>query len=121
MTDQKSGPQPHTGAVSQPKPSSLGLLLGRLEHLLAPDAFHSLVVHPPAVTLQQGRDPAVAIAAILAGQFDDLATQRLFTVFDLGLESLGGPGLADNCANPSLGYPQSLLPALHATPTPLGA
>jgi len=116
-----SGPQPYTGAVSQPKPAPLGLLLGHLEPFLAPDALYTLVIHPPALTPQKGRDPTVAITTILAGQLDNLAPKCLFIVFDLELETLGGPRLADNLADSSLGCPQSLLQALHATPAALRA
>jgi len=79
------------------------------------------VIHPPAVTLQKGRNPTVTIATILAGQLDDLTTQSLFIVFGLGLKTLGGPGLANYLAGPPLGNPQSPLQALYATPAPLGA
>src|SRR3712207_9025757 len=75
------GPQPDAGSVRQPEPAALGLLLGDLQPLASPDPLHPLVVHHPA-----GRGPqqlgylALAIAAVLARQLDDVGRELFFVV-----------------------------------------
>lgn len=41
--------QTHTGAVVESQTASLGLPLGNLQPLLAPDAHHPRVIDPPAI------------------------------------------------------------------------
>ena len=44
----------------------------------SPDTLNPLVVHVPARVVQQARDHAIAITAILAGQLDDVVGQSPF-------------------------------------------
>ena len=70
------GPKANTGAVVEPEPPPLGLLLGHLESLLSPDPFNTLVVHPPAlVVIEKRRNSPVAVPAVLGGQLDDISSQ----------------------------------------------
>ena len=69
------GPQPHARAIVQPQPPLLRLFLRNLEPLASPQALHPLGVHLPAGIPQQGRDPAIPVAAILPRQLDQLGHQ----------------------------------------------
>src|SRR4028119_2387014 len=74
------GSQPNAGPVRQPEPATLGLLLGDLQPLASPDPLHPLVVHHPAgCGPQQLGYLAVAVAAVLAREFDDVG-RELFRV-----------------------------------------
>ena len=89
----------------EPEPAALGLLVGNLQPLAPPDPFDPLVVDDPARLLRSSSgDLAIAVAAILAGQFDDVGGQPLFVFSaprDLALrravlpERRAGPALGD--------------------------
>lgn len=64
-------PQAHARAVVEPEASPLRLSGWDFEPLPPPDALDPLHVDRPAVTPEQGRDPAVAVASILQSQGDD--------------------------------------------------
>ena len=64
-------PQTQARAVVEPKACPLRLASRNLEPLVAPDPLDALHVHRPAVTLEQSRDPTVAVAPVLEGQSDD--------------------------------------------------
>jgi hypothetical protein len=72
------GSEPDAGAVVQPEPSFLLLLLWNLQPFTSPDALDPFVVHVPARVVQQARHHAVAIAPVLVGQLDDVVGQTLF-------------------------------------------
>ncbi len=55
---------PHTGAVSEPEPRPLRLLLWHLEALLTPDPLDALGVDTPPFVAQDGSDPQVPGPAI---------------------------------------------------------
>src|SRR5687768_13739303 len=75
------GPQPEAGPVRQPEPATLGLLLGDPQPLTSPDPLHPLVVHDPARgRAQQFGDLAVAVAAILARELDDVGGELFLVV-----------------------------------------
>jgi len=58
------------------------LSLWYLQPFATPDTFDPVFAYLPACTLQQRRNPTVAIAAIVAGQLDDGLGQSIF-VFTL--------------------------------------
>src|SRR5438067_8411677 len=72
------GSQPDAGSVIQPQACALGLPGGDLQPLASPDPFDPLVVDQPAGPPQQLGDLAIAVAAILPGQLDDVGGQPLF-------------------------------------------
>src|SRR5947209_8762404 len=72
------GPEPNARPVIQPQPPALGLLGRDLQPLASPDPLDPLVVHQPAGPAQQLGDLAIAIAAVLPGQFDDVVCQSRF-------------------------------------------
>ena len=74
------GPQPDARSVIQPETAALRLLGGDLQPLASPDPLDPLVVDQPAGPAQQLGDLAIAVAAILPGQLDDVGRQPLFIV-----------------------------------------
>jgi len=74
------GPEPDARSVIQPKASALGLPGGDLQPLASPDPLDPLVVDQPAGPTQQRGDLAIAVAAVLPGQLDDVGGQPLFVV-----------------------------------------
>ena len=73
-------PQPDARAVIQPESPAFRLSGGNLQPLTPPDPLDPLVIDQPARVAQQRGDLAIAIAAILAGEFDDVGRQPLFIV-----------------------------------------
>ena len=65
-------PQTEARSVVEPEPTPFGLFRWDFQPLTTPDAFHTLPVHPPPRGPQERRDPAVSVAAILAGELDDV-------------------------------------------------
>ena len=75
----------------------------------------------PALSTQQDRDPAIAIATELTGKIDDGFGERCFIVGHLGNMSLGRADLTKNLTGPTLGNTKRLLDMMHADPTTGGA
>ena len=71
------GPQADAGAGGQPQPSAFGLLGRHFQPLPPPDALYPAVADRPARLTQQGSDLAIAIAAVLAGELDDVSGQTV--------------------------------------------
>ena len=99
------GPQPDARAVRQPQPAALGLFGGNLQPLSPPDPLDALVVDDPAGRCsQQLRDLAVAVAAVLPRQFDDVGGQPLLVVTPLGRLALRRAMLSECRAGTTLGH-----------------
>jgi hypothetical protein len=73
-------PQPNARSVGQPEPAALGLLMGNLEPLTLPDTLDPLVVDYRALLAQERGDLAVAIAAVLPGELDNIGGETLLVV-----------------------------------------
>ena len=74
-------PQTDAGAVGEPQPTSFGLFAGNLQPLASPNALDPLVIDDPArLRPQQLRDLPIAVAAILASEFDDVGGQLLLVL-----------------------------------------
>ena len=70
------GAQADAGSVSQPEPTSFGLSGRNLQPLAWPDPLDPLVIDRPACRRAQQRgDLAIAVAAIAADQFDEVASR----------------------------------------------
>jgi hypothetical protein len=116
------GPQPDAGPVRQPEPAALGLLLGDLQPLTAPDPLHPLVVHHPA-----GRGPqqlgylAVAVAAILARKLDDVGREPFLIIPAPRKLALCRAVLAERGTGTTLGNLQFVLDVLDAGAATRGA
>jgi len=68
-------PQPDAGPVRQPQSPPFRLLTGYFEPLAPPDPLHPAIAHRPARLTQQGSNLAIAIAAVLPSQFNDVGRQ----------------------------------------------
>jgi hypothetical protein len=74
------------------------LLLRDLQPLPPPDPFDPLHVHDPAGVTQQGRDPPIAVAAILGCERDDVRGERLLVGAPARHLPLGRSMLAEHTA-----------------------
>jgi hypothetical protein len=115
------GPEPDAGAVVQPEPTALRLLLGNLQPLASPDPLDPLVVDQPASPAQQRGDLAIAVAAILAGQLDDVGRQPRFILMALRDLALGRAMLAERRTGAALGDRQLAPNMLNAGAATRGA
>ena len=71
-------PKTDARSVTEPQPPAFGLLLGNLQPLTPPEPLNPLVVDDPARLIpQHPRNLAIAVAAILSGQLDDVGDQPL--------------------------------------------
>jgi len=99
-------PQPDAGSVRQPEPPAFGLFAGNLEPLTPPDALDPLVVDQPAGPAQQRCDLAIAVAAVLPGQLDDVGSQPLLVVPAARNLPLGRVMLSERRIGTALGHRQ---------------
>ena len=97
------GPESDAGAVVQPETTALRLPGGHLQPLASPDPLDPLVVDEPAGPAQQLGDLAVAVAAVLPGQFDDVGRQPLFIITALRDLALRRAMLAERRTGAALG------------------
>jgi hypothetical protein len=112
------GAKPNAGAVAQPEPTALGLPCRDLQPLASPDPLDPLVVDQPAGPAQQLGDLAIAIAAILPGQLDEIGGQPLLVVTALRGLALRRAMLAERRTGAPLGdgqRPSNMLDAGAAT------
>jgi len=94
------------------------LLLRHLQTLAPPDPLNPLVVDQPPGITQQGRDLAVAIAAVLPGEFDDVGRQPLLVVAALRRLALRRAMLPERRTGATLGNANNMTNMLDAgTPT----
>ena len=98
--------QADAGAVGEPKASTLRLLGRDLQPLAPPDPLDALVVHEPACSPQKRADLAIAIAAVLAGELDEVGRERLLVVTAPRHLALRRAMLTERPAGPALGDPQ---------------
>lgn len=78
------------------------LVARRVHGLPATDAFHLIAARPQAAAIHYGRDPAIAIAAILAGETDDALRKQVFVEPEDGAIVLFAPRLARSAAATAL-------------------
>ena len=76
------------------------MAFGYLQAFFTPQAFHLLVIDPPAFDAQQSRDLAIAIPAILLGQPDQGESQFFVVSLDRGI-ALCAARLANDFAGAS--------------------
>jgi hypothetical protein len=101
------GAQTDAGSVVEPEPAPFGLPGGDFQPLAPPDPLDPFVVDDPACHRSQHfRDLPIAVAAILAGQFDDVGGQPLLVVWPSGNAALRGSVLSEHAADPPLGQLQ---------------
>ena len=113
------GPPPHQRAGREPEAAPFGVLPGDPQAFLTPEPRDPLVVHPPALLAQQGRDATGAVAAEAGGQRDDARDQRRLIRGRPGHVALCRPRLAGDLAGPPLRH-RVLVRAGGCRPAPLG-
>jgi len=72
--------QPDNRTIIEPQTTSFRLFLRDFQPLSVPDPFHAFVIDDPALILQQGSYPAVAVTSVLAGQINDPCSQIFFII-----------------------------------------
>ena len=115
------GAQPDAGAVVQPQTVPLRLFGGHLQPLAPPQALDPLVVDLPAGIAQQGRDAAVAVTAVLAGQLDHVRDQAILVVTAARDAALGRAMLSQHPAGPPFRDPKPVADMIDARPPARGA
>ena len=96
------GSEPDARPIIEPQSCPLGLLAGYFQPFPPPDPLHPLVVHLPTAVLQESGDPTVAVPTKVPCQSDDIDGQHLLVFRTCGFIPLGGPGLAEYPADPTL-------------------
>lgn len=115
------GPQPDARSIAQPQAAALWLSGGDLQPLASPDPFDPLVVDQPTGPPQQLGDLAIAVAAVLPGQFDDVGGQPRFIVSALRDLALRRAMLAERRTGATLGNRQRSANMLDAGAATRGA
>jgi hypothetical protein len=111
-------PQPDTRSVVEPETSSLWLFWWNFQPLSSPQSLDPPVADRPASLSKEGRDAPIAIAAILAGQFDHAGDETLFIGTSMRATPLRGAVLAQNATDTTLRYlhsPTNMIDAGTAT------
>jgi hypothetical protein len=115
------GPKTDTRSVVEPKTAAFRLLCENLQPLTPPDPLDALLVHRPAGRPQERRNPAVSIAAVLAGKIDNVGGQCRFVIGRPRYLALRGPVLAESLACASLRHTEFSPYMVHAGATTCGA
>ena len=113
--------KPDTGTIIQPETTPLGLSRRHLQPFSPPDPRDPFGIHMPPLGTQQGRDPAIAVTAKLAGKVDNRFSERYFVIRHFGNMPLGRAGLTENPTGPTLGNTECLLNMVDVVPTTLNA
>jgi len=114
-------PKPDARTFIQPEPAALGLSVRNFEPLTPPYPFNPFDVHHPARTVQHRRDAAIAIAAILESERDDVGGQCRFVIRCLRDLALRGSMLTKNLACPSFGHAKFVDHMIHTGTAACGA
>lgn len=110
------GAQSDARAVIQPEPFPLRLFGRNLQPFTSPDPFNTLVVYSPASASQKFCNSAVAIAAVVTGQCDDIGGQPFFIFPTSWLLALCRTVLAEHATKPALGDAEQTPDMLDARP-----
>ena len=115
------GTQPDAGAVVQPQTATPRLLPWHFQPLAPPQALDPLVVDLPAGIAQQGRDAAIAVAAVLTGQLDHVRNQTVLVVTTARDAALGRAMLPKHPASAALRDPETVADMIDALAPARGA
>ena len=119
--DAKVGTQPDAGAVVQPQTAPFGLLPGHFQPLAPPQALDPLVVDLPAGVTQRGRDAAIAVTAILAGQLNHVRDQAILVGTAVRDAALGRAMLPQHPAGAAFRDPEPVADMINALAPARGA
>lgn len=98
----------------EPEPPAFGLFGGDFQPLTSPDPFNALLVHRPPGATQHRRDPAIPVAAVLAGKLDDIGSQCGLVIGRRRDLSLRRSMLPQGPARPPLGDAEFGCDMIHA-------
>jgi hypothetical protein len=116
------GPQSEARAVREPEPAAPGLRRRDLPSVSPPEALHPLVVnHPARLGPQQLGNLALALAAVTAGELDDVGGEPFFVVPAPRDLALRRAVLTEHPADPALGEPELPADVPDASAPPRGA
>jgi hypothetical protein len=114
-------PQPNAGAIGQPQTPASGLFGRHLQPLAPPDPLHPAIADRPTRVAQQGRDLAIAVAAVLTGELSDIG-RELFGIFSAPRDlALRRAVLSERRTRAALGDVQVLSDMLNAGASTRGA
>ena len=101
------GAQTDAGSIVEPEPTPLRLFPWDLQPLASPDPFDPFVADRPARRRSQKLgDLPVAVAAVLASEFDNVGSQLLFVLPPRRDTALRRAVLSEHPADPALGHVQ---------------
>ena len=66
--------QTNARSIIEPQTPAFGLFCRDFQPLTSPDPLDTLLVHRPSGSAKQRRDPAISVAAVLAGKRDDVGS-----------------------------------------------
>ena len=115
------GAQPDAEAVVEPQTAPLRLLPRHLQPLAPPQVLDPLVVDLPAGVAQQGGDPPVSVAAVLAGQLDHVRHQAVLVVAAARDAALGRAMLPQHPAGAAFRDPEPVADMIDALAAARGA
>jgi hypothetical protein len=115
------GAQPNARSVREPQTSALGLPGGDLQPLASPDPLDPLVVDQPAGATQQLGNLAIAVAAILPCQLDNIGRQSFLVITAPRDLALRRAMLTERRTGTALGYRQHMANMLDAGAASRGA
>lgn len=102
------GAQADAGSVREPETAAFGLSGRNLQPLASPDPLDPLVVDDPARRRTQQRgNLAIAVAAVAAGQFDEVGDELLLIVSAARDPALRRAMLPEHAADPPLRHFES--------------
>ena len=104
----------HDPSLSR-QPTSWLLFLWNLQPLTTPDPLHPVLADMPACPSEQRRNPAIAIAAILASQRNDGLGKRIFVVSLCRPIALCAAGLFHHTARTPLAHAMRITRMDHST------
>src|SRR5690606_24692962 len=106
--------KPHARPVREPKPPAFWLLMGNLEPFTPPYPFDPLVVDKPTRMTQQRGDLAIAVAPVLAREFDRIGRQPILVLAASGHFALCRTMLAEHRTSAALGDLQRVTDVIDA-------
>ncbi|OCX66879.1 hypothetical protein BFP70_04205 [Thioclava sp. SK-1] len=110
-------PQPHAGAIRQPKPPAFLLFLRHFKPFAPPNPLDPLVVDAPSRLNQQAGDLPIALPSIFARQFGDVGRQKRFVLTTGRDLALGRPVLSQSPTGTALGNAEFLPDVINALTT----
>lgn len=113
--------QPNAGAIVQPQTAALRLFMRNLQPLAPPNALDPLVIDTPVRPAPQRGDLAIAVAPVLACEFDDVGGEPSFVLASLRRLALCRTVLVERCAGAALGDVQRVPDMVDALAAARGA